>query len=571
MKKILTVFCSAVLFSGTLVFADDENYDGQTVSGDFSGKSMNYSSWVGANVNSSNFSNAKLKEAVFSNAKVIECNFSNAILKYADFSNVSFTPSNYSNEVNRGTRFENADLTNVNFSNAQFVGQYGSFVVFDNADITGANFSNAIFAITRQEAHYTQDYAAVLNISKFSSVNFNGAVFVVFTWAGDNGAAVDLSNKEFENVDFSNAILSVKYWSGSNSKSVSFANSTFKNCNFTGATLGADGAAEGVDFSNFNLSDTNFSGAYLNGVSFENTNLSNVNLSNSQVNGYTTLNGADITNANFSNITGLTTTQLSQTLNYKNKDLSGVKFNGLDLTNWILREQNLQNTGFNGATLTGVNMRYADLRGSDLNNIVGSPKTLNTLWNDGVIKNFSMESADDNLTIRKYTPATSGGEMISAKVSESDATVSGGATLKLDTGARLDVVNKKTLTIAENGVLVIDTSISDPTQIYIESLAGLVIDGKLTVNITENLLENVEYRFDLISFEDDSNIASLKDLKPDESLYLTIKGKTFNGYWSCVINENTFSIIATQVPEPATIAAVFGALALGLAVYRRRK
>ena len=104
--------------------------------------------------------------------------------------------------------------------------------------------------------------------------------------------------------------------------------------------------------------------------------------------------------------------------------------------------------------------------------------------------------------------------------------------------ASLDVVNKKTLTIARDAMFVIDTSASDPTQVYIESLAGLVIDGKLTVNITEELLPDVEYKFDLISFENDSNIASLNDLKPDESLYLTIKGKTFNGYWSCEINES---------------------------------
>ncbi len=242
-----------------------------------------------------------------------------------------------------------------------------------------------------------------------------------------------------------------------------------------------------------------------------------------------------------------------------------------NISKWDLSNQNLQNASFFATRITNVNFTNSDLRGAETTATSGAAIYKNTIMADGVIKNFSMASAADSLTIRKYTPATSGGEMISAKISESDATVSGGATLKLDTGARLDVVNKKTLTIAENGVLIIDTSISDPTQIYIESLAGLVIDGKLTINITEDLLPDVEYKFDLISFESDSNIASLKDLKPDEILYLTIKGETFNGYWTCVINENKFSILATQVPEPATIAAIFGALALGLAIYRRRK
>ena len=264
---------------------------------------------------------------------------------------------------------------------------------------------------------------------------------------------------------------------------------------------------------------------------------------------------------------GFTEAQLKTTTSYKEKDLSGINLSSNDLSGWDFSEQNLTSANFYDTTLTNADFTSTDLRGATLTNIDGTPIYKNTIMTDGVIKNFSITSAADNLTIHKYTPATSGGEIISAKVSESHATVSGGATLKLDTGAQLDIVNKKMLIIAQDGALIIDTSISDPTQIYVESLAGLLVIGSnFTVNITESLLDNVEYKFDLISFEDGANI----DI-PEECVSLTVMGETFNGTWSCVKGENTFSIIATQVPEPATVAAIFGALALALAVYKRKK
>ena len=288
-------------------------------------------------------------------------------------------------------------------------------------------------------------------------------------------------------------------------------------------------------------------------------NLLNTNFTDAKI------NGTNFTAATYS---AFERKQLYTTASYKNHDLSNTNLSDNDFSGWNFANQNLQNSDLTYAVLDSTDLTNADLRGATLADIDGTPIYKNTILDDGVIKNFEMASSAANLTIRKYTPSPNlaSTTMISAKISESDATVYGGATLKLDTGARLDVVNKKTLTIASNGELVIDTSASDPTQIFVESLASLVIDGKLTVNITEELLENVEYKFDLISFEDGSII----DI-PEECVSLTVLGESFDGAWSCVKNENTFSLIITQVPEPATYAAIFGALALGLAVFRRRK
>ena len=384
----------------------------------------------------------------------------------------------------------------------------------------------------------------------------------------------DFSRKSMVNSSWRNATTGAER--------VKFIYSDLTNAIFDGAVMNAwfgavtfNGASfRGADLSKRTTDGTGFDAAKVINVDFTGANLSDVNFQNADVSG-SNFTDAIINGANFGEniaVKNFTLEQLCSTKSYKIKDLSRVNFCKVSLDGGDFSDQNLQHARFYKGSLKNTNFTGADLRDTFAADVDYEGKRIkNTIWQTGEIKNFSMESADDNLTIRKYTPVASSGKMINAKVSESDATVSGGATLKLDTGARLDVVNKKTLTIAENGVLVIDTAASDPTQIYIESLAGLVIDGKLTVNITEDLLPNVEYRFDLISFESDSNIASLKDLKPDESLYLTIKGKTFNGYWSCVINENKFTILATQVPEPAIVAAIFGALALGLAVFRRRK
>lgn len=596
MKKVLLV--STALLIGGISFADNENYDGQTVTADFSGKSMNYSSWVSANISRSNFSNAKLKETVFTNATISATdfsesnltdaifdnitsykgnfsyailvrasfkdahllaytseyntytNFTGANLKGADFSNADFVPSvnTYKNE---GVRFTNATLINSNFSNTKLIGQYGSFVVFDNADITGANFTNAIFAITREDNHYTQDYAAVLNISKFSSVNFSNAKFAVFTWG--EGASVDFSNKEFENVDFSNAILSAKYWSDSNAKSVSFANSTFKNCDFTGATLGVNGAVKGVDFSNIDISNTSFKNANLYGVLFEES---------------------DISGSDFSNANGLTTSQLSQTLNYKNKDLRGVKFNGLDLTNWILRGQNLQNTSFNGANLTGVNARYADLRGSDLTGITGSLKTQNTIWTDGEIKNFTMESVDDSLTIRAYVPATSGGAMINAKIVD-DASISGGAVLTLEQGAVLEIASGKTLSVLDDSEIIFNVdAVSDATKILLGENSKLAFgsDSKITINLDGTISPDDSYTFSVIEMAVGSQVTGTDSLK-NENVILNVNGEEYDSSkWTFDFDSSTGALnINVNVPEPAEWAMIFGAVTLAFTAYRRRK
>ncbi len=437
-------------------------------------------------------------------------------MENTDFSGANLSNSNFVSATLKNTNFSNANLTNAVMSS-----EYTT--VDSTANFTDADISGAQIKFSKEQLYSTKSYKE----KKLRGLSFIG---------GSNYSVYNLEGWDFSSQDLTGSKFSTCYL-----KSASFTDAIIEGCYFK-IYVPTSGSRQGIYWSQI-ASTKSYKEKNLRGITFEGTDTNSSPLSAGN------FVAQDLTNSVFKNMS----------------------ISKLDFTDAILH-----NTTFEKVSVIKTDFTRADFRGATINFLAGtiydSPPTYkNTIMVDGVIKNFGMASSADSFTVRRYTPATSGGEMISAKISESNATVSGGAELKLNTGARLDIVNKKTLTIAENGVLIIDTAASDPTQIYVEALAGLSINGKMNINITEELLPNVEYKFDIILFEDDSKVSNLKDLKPDESLYLTIKGETFNGYWTCVINENKFSILATQVPEPATVAAIFGALALGLAICRRRK
>ena len=136
----------------------------------------------------------------------------------------------------------------------------------------------------------------------------------------------------------------------------------------------------------------------------------------------------------------------------------------------------------------------------------------------------------------------------------------------------MEVVNGKTLTVASDGSIQIDTDLIGSTIFNINSNSGLAFeDGAvLTVNLVDNIITSDTYTFSVISFEDDSRIAGLNNFIKDETLFLTVNGEKFNGAWDYTIKGNDLSI-SINIPEPATVTAIFGAVALAFAVYRRRK
>lgn len=621
MKKYITIIS---MFAAGFAFADDENYDGKSVSEDFSGKSMNYSSWIGANVTGTKFVGTKLREANFSNATLCSGR------SYTDFSNADLRDSIFDNAILAQylsyrylscIKLDGANIRGASFKNVVFsysLSDYGSDAVgFQNANLTNVDFTGSTFCSSAHSYSSASDFSGAI----FKNTNFTSCIL---SYGGQNSygnsISVDFSNRDVSSCIFDNAVLSSAYGTGydANASSVSFANARVAGASFKGAILAyahAYTSKSAVDFSNMDLSGCDFTGATLSaeyrsgesfgtsvsvkmndttlknakfdnavlaassksGVDFSNSDLTGASFKNAKIKyDVISLTNAIIKDVDFSNIdgNGLTTSQLSQTASYKNKDLSGIKFNGLDLTNWILRGQNLQNTSFNGANLTGVNARYADLRGADLTGITGSPKTQNTIWTDGEIKNFSMESVDDSLTIRAYVPATSGGEMINAKIAD-DATISDGAVLTLEEGAILEIMAGKTLTVADDSEIVFNVDVaSNNTKILLNSGSTLAFgaDSKVTINLDGVISPEDSYTFSTIEAAADACISGADAISKD-NLVLNVNDKAYDSdKWGFNFDPTTGALtINVNVPEPATVAAIFGAVALAFAVYRRRK
>lgn len=327
-----------------------------------------------------------------------------------------------------------------------------------------------------------------------------------------------------------------------------------------------------------NSEDTGFDFATLNNVDFTDANLSGVNFQ-----------GADVLNANFTNaiinnvdfgetysVRNFVRDQLYSTRSYKEKNLTGIIFGQKDLSYWDFSNQNLQNSKILSSNLNNTNFVGADFRGAKFTNVEGSAIYKNTIGTDGIITNFSMTSADDSLTIRKYIPATSGGAMINARVVD-NASISGGAVLTLEEGAILEIMAGKTLTVADNSEIIFNVdAATDATKILLGENSKLVFDSdsKITINLDGVISPDDSYTFSVIETVVGSQVIGTDSLKK-ENVILNINGEAYDSEkWGFDFDSSTGSLninVNANVPEPATIAAVFGALALGLAVYRRRK
>lgn len=550
MKKCITIIS---MLATCFVFADNENYDGQDVSGKTFYGSRKNSSWIGAtavgtwfiseafsspDLTNANFTNANLNkariegtvtDAIFTNANLNECN-----ICYVK----GLTDSQLRSAADiTGIQFTRTDLSNLNFSGLDFSGGqfYGTTV--SNVDFTNAILDKVIF------------YGGVIGLT---DKQLRSAKSLVGTIIRDMDATgFDLSGLNLS----AGGIIGIKC-----------LNSNFIETNFISATL------SGSDFSGSNFSRADLKNVYLDNSSLVNTNLFRTNLTGASFTAKTDFTGATINGADLTSTVenGFTFAHLESTKSYADKNLSGVIFDYNDIGAWNLSGLNLQNTSFFASKIAGTNFSNSDLRGADISVTKGTATYKNTIMSDGVIKNLSMASADESLSIRKYTPAE-GGENISAKIAE-DAMISGGAKLTLEQGAFFEVANGKTLTVASDGLIQIDTDLSGSTIFNVNSSSGLVFeDGAiLTVNIVDDIMTSDAYTFAVISFEDDSRIAGLNNFVKDETLFLTVNGEKFNGAWNYAVKGNDLSI-SINVPEPATYTAIFGALALGFVAYRRRK
>ncbi len=343
------------------------------------------------------------------------------------------------------------------------------------------------------------------------------------------------------------------------------------------------------NFSNYNLKNANFYDATLTQVNFTNATLSGANFYTATLTS-AILSGATITGADFGiNVTyvvdsitgenlserkhgtGLTASQLISTKSYNDKDLSGVKFTKNTLRNVDFSGQNLTNGSFSGADLTGSNFSGADLRGSIFPSSQLATCTFkNTIMTDGKIENFSMLSAEDSFSIRKYTPKA-GGESISAKIG-TDSSVTGGAMLMVYEDACLELVDGASLTIGADSALEVQTTLDGEAPIAVFGGASIVFDdtAKMVVDVivdaSESELESVVTQGVKVAVVTAENVGGIGIPLNIDFLF---NGVSFSADWEAVVEDNTL-YVTLGIPEPSMFGVLAGVFAVSMAGFRRK-
>ena len=487
-----------------------------------------------------------------------------------------------------GAVFADNEIFTGDQSGKSFLGESHRNSVWDGVTARGTEFSR----YTREyDTTYNSDYTnASFRNADLTNASFAGATIndidttdaiikgASFRYAKMNDMAILTKTKSYKDKDLSGVDLNVNY-----SKITKTCIYDFSGFNLTGARLCANlYNPDTPNYTNpdgiFKYDDAIILGATMHKIAFRKEQLCSTKSYKDKM-----LDGITVSETNFANIdfrgVSLKNTTFEgmnfSNANFSNANLSGAKISGFDQSASRYAEvYSLKNAVFFNADLTNAELsagilENVDFRGANMTNtkIGESVSYKNTIMSDGVIKNFKADPASD-IYIRKYTP-TENGEIISAKIAEEDATLNG-SRLMLGQGAFFEITNGKTLTLASE--IQIDTDLGGSTIFKVDGNAGLAFEhgAKLTVNLIGDISEDDAYTFTAMTFEDDSRIAGLENLLKDGNLFLTVLGKKFNGSWDYAIKGNNL-LISINVPEPATVAAIFGAVALAFAVYRRRK
>ena len=164
--------------------------------------------------------------------------------------------------------------------------------------------------------------------------------------------------------------------------------------------------------------------------------------------------------------------------------------------------------------------------------------------------------------------------MRNAKIVD-DASISGGAMLALEQGAVLEIASGKTLSVLDDSEIVFNVDVaSNNTKILLNSGSTIAFgeDTKVTINLDGVISPDDSYAFSVIEAAADACISGADAISKD-NLVLNVNGEAYDSdKWGFNFDPTTGAlVINVNVPEPATVAAIFGAVALAFAVYRRRR
>ena len=530
---------------------------------DLSGVYVSYVTIDGVNFDGVNLSDVSFSYCTISNVdftKTATPDF-NLSLYYSTISNVNFT----------GLNLEKVELSGVT---------YGEGVNY--TDVILPSGSAHLGKIPTEVLMQTWNYkSGTLNLALFNNNRLNGLDLEGFR-VSSNFSRSSLQNANFKDADLTGSNFGSADLSGADFTDATINNVCLDHSNFTNEQLESTKSYKqkdlsGVDMTRLNIS---FEGKDLSGFDLSNTNLERINLKNA------IFEDAIINDARFygSSIEQeITLAQIMQTKSYKDKDLSGASFHYTIFENADFSGFNLQETSFGSSSsklFKNVNFTNADLRGAGGTERGGWDTAIfkNTILKDGTITALEMDSPDDYILVREYKYTDSYGT-IYAKFAE-DASISGGANLILDNKAYLMVNEAVTVNVEDGGIVSYNMDVANTEdESYIYVLEGGDLNfaegSKLNINVNGDLEAYTEYYKYILYADNTSTLNSIYNdiygLNENGGIYFTNNGEELNGDWYFFEKGKWLVVSYTAVPEPATYAAIFGALVLAFAWCRRRK
>lgn len=416
---------------------------------------------------------------------------------------------------------DNITYTDDNKSGSNYANWTLNDVTFETTNISHSDFSGANLNNTNIHVRYDTEIPYEDGYKNyFTDINFSRAIWKGGSFSGETTIQHSPSSSNTHYVSM-------------NLKNVNFSNAVINNVSFL--SIVCEGS-------------TTFEGANLEGSSFFMADFSEVSpslFSNASINGTKFIDS------------GFNKDMLRSTASYKNKnlsgiflalnsailDLKGVEFSEMNLSNSTFQNVDFSNSNFTGANLTGgrfimSNFSGTNLESADMRNVKDFGSTFsgaiykNTIMSDGTIENLSMQTADDKIIV--YGDA--GG--INAKI-DADAEFLAGK-IELKDGGMLEIGDGVSLTLSDDVSIVFDANL-------VEGINDLFVMGDDSTIVMSGYTSDEEAQAAFIKlFQDEEG--HFADWSPD-----------------------TVASIVTAVPEPSTYAAIFGALALAFAAYRRRK
>ena len=233
----------------------------------------------------------------------------------------------------------------------------------------------------------------------------------------------------------------------------------------------------------------------------------------------------------------------------------------------------MQNATMFNTDFTGTNLTNADLRGAYTYGATNLDAAIlrNTIWSDGVVKTAWLEGNADVLVVKNYDAtvfneysAVKNTHVVTTKISDEDVTMTGGRII-IETGAPLALVQHKSL-IAAGGLIVMNYGADGfgVIDVYAESnfeitaATEYLIDfSDFTTGETEFLMVDASHGGTIVGSADDIQYTVMAD------------GRDVSDDWEFFIRDGNLYIRGV-IPEPATVAALLGALALAFAACRRK-